>query len=66
MKPISLITFAAVALATAGGIGKPLPAQLNVVATTPDLGALAKAIGGNAVTVKALAKPTEDAHFVDA
>jgi len=37
-----------------------------VVATTPDLAALAKAIGGDVVTVKALAKPTEDAHFVDA
>jgi ABC-type Zn uptake system ZnuABC Zn-binding protein ZnuA len=50
-----------------GGTGKPLPAQqLNVVATTPDLASLAKAIGGDAVTVKALAKPTEDAHFVDA
>src|SRR6185369_612983 len=40
--------------------------KLNVVATTPDLAAIAKAIGGDAVDVKALAKPTEDAHFVDA
>jgi ABC-type Zn uptake system ZnuABC Zn-binding protein ZnuA len=39
---------------------------LNVVATTPDLAAIAKAIGGTAVDVKALAKPTEDPHFVDA
>jgi len=39
---------------------------LNVVATTPDLAALARAIGGDAVDVKALAKPTEDPHFVDA
>jgi ABC-type Zn uptake system ZnuABC Zn-binding protein ZnuA len=36
------------------------------VATTPDLAALAKAVGGDAVDVKALAKPTEDSHFVDA
>ena len=40
--------------------------KINVVATTPDLAALARAIGGDAVDVKALAKPTEDAHFVDA
>jgi zinc/manganese transport system substrate-binding protein len=40
--------------------------KLNVVATTPDLAALARAIGGDAVDVKALAKPTEDPHFVDA
>ena len=41
-------------------------AQIRVVATTPDLAALAREIGGNAVSVVALAKPTEDPHFVDA
>jgi len=41
-------------------------APLHVVATTPDLAALAIAIGGDAVEVKALAKATEDPHFVDA
>src|SRR5262245_43083106 len=40
--------------------------QLSVVATTGDFGAIAKAIGGDAVTVTVLAKPTEDPHFVDA
>lgn len=40
--------------------------RLDVVATTPDYAALARAIGGDAVSVKALAKPTEDPHFVDA
>ena len=42
--------------------GKPL----TVVATTPDLAAVAREIGGDLVTVTALAKPTEDPHFVDA
>jgi zinc/manganese transport system substrate-binding protein len=41
-------------------------AKLNVVATTSDLGSIAKEIGGNAVDVTTLAKPTEDPHFVDA
>src|SRR6266576_5200015 len=41
-------------------------AQLRVVATTPDLAAVAKEIGGDRVNVVALAKPTEDPHFVDA
>ena len=36
------------------------------MATTPDLAALAREIGGDPVNVKALAKPTEDPHFVDA
>lgn len=40
-------------------------AKLNVVATTPDLGAIAREIGGDKVTVKTLARPTEDPHFID-
>ncbi len=39
---------------------------LAVVATTADLAAVARAVGGDAITVAALARPTEDAHFVDA
>lgn len=41
-------------------------AKLNVVATTPDLGAIAQAVGGDEVVVSVLTKPTEDPHFVDA
>ena len=41
-------------------------AKLNVVATTPDLGALAREIGGNHIVLSTLAKPTEDPHFADA
>lgn len=44
----------------------PTAKKLSVVATTADLAVLAKAIGGDAIDVKALAKPTEDPHFVDA
>ena len=44
----------------------PAVRKLNVVTTTPDLGALAREIGGDAVDVKTLAKPSEDPHFVDA
>jgi len=64
---------AAAALAAFAATDVPAPVEtltafktLNVVATTPDLAALGKAIGGDAVEVKALAKPTEDPHFVDA
>ncbi|MEY4916670.1 MAG: hypothetical protein RL616_583, partial [Verrucomicrobiota bacterium] len=41
-------------------------AKLNVVATTSDLAAIAKEIGGDQITLTTLAKPTEDPHFVDA
>ena len=40
--------------------------KLNVVATLPDYGALAREIGGDKVDVTVMAKPTEDPHFVDA
>jgi zinc/manganese transport system substrate-binding protein len=61
-----LRTCTAVTLMASLGASAPPVRQLNVVATTPDLAALARAIGGSAVDVKALAKPTEDPHFVDA
>ena len=60
---------AAAALAVAGSAGGPIPpavAKITVVATTPDLGSIAREIGGDAIDVKTLAKPTEDPHFVDA
>ena len=44
----------------------PAQAALNVVATLPDFGAIAQAIGGDRVKVTSLAKGTEDPHFVDA
>ena len=41
-------------------------AKLNVVATTADLGSIAREIGGDKIELTTLAKPTEDPHFVDA
>lgn len=41
-------------------------AQLEVVATVPDLAAIAKELGGEHVQVTSLALSTQDPHFVDA
>jgi zinc/manganese transport system substrate-binding protein len=41
-------------------------AEVNVVASVPDLAALTKEVGGAFVSVKALSLPTQDPHFVDA
>ena len=41
-------------------------AKMNVVASTPDLGAIAREVGADRVEVTSLAKGTEDPHFVDA
>ena len=66
MKTLKLHKIAAFAVFALAGVGSTADAQLRVVATTPDLASVAREIGGNAVTVTALAKPTEDPHFVDA
>ncbi len=62
MQSTTKLTF----LALAAAFPWAAHAKINVVATTPDFGALAKEIGGNKVDVAVLAKPTEDPHFVDA
>jgi zinc/manganese transport system substrate-binding protein len=43
----------------------PAAAALQVVTTTADLGSLAQEVGGDRVTVTALAKGYQDPHFVD-
>jgi ABC-type Zn uptake system ZnuABC Zn-binding protein ZnuA len=54
------------AAATSAPVTAGAADTLAVVATTPDLAAVARAVGGDAVSVTALARPTEDPHFVDA
>src|SRR5215208_5531826 len=63
---MTLPRLAATALLALSSAVAPGARKLNVVTTTPDLGALAREIGGDLVEVKTLAKPTEDPHFVDA
>jgi len=53
------------ALSLLFGLSQSGQAKLNVVATTPDFGAIAREIGNDLVQVNVLAKPTEDPHFVD-
>ena len=48
------------------GAALPAAAELKVVATTGEYGALASELGGSRVSVTTIAKPTEDPHFVDA
>ena len=62
MKPFSRFALLSLSILLAG----PASAKLNVVATTPDLGAIARAVGGDQIDLTILAKPTEDPHFVDA
>jgi zinc/manganese transport system substrate-binding protein len=59
-------SFPVLLLPLLGVIADPAVARLRVVATTPDLGAIARAVGGGQIDLTVLAKPTEDPHFVDA
>ncbi|RYZ35014.1 MAG: zinc ABC transporter substrate-binding protein [Myxococcaceae bacterium] len=62
----SLRLFAALLAAAVSFTAAPARADLKVVASLPDLAAVAKAVGGDKVEVVALALPTQDPHFVDA
>ncbi len=61
--PRKLLTLAAMLLIPAAIQAR---VGLKIVATTPDYAALAAAIGGDRLSIKTLAKATEDPHFVDA
>lgn len=44
----------------------PALAKVNIVTTIPDFGSIAQEIGGDLVSVKALVRPTQDPHYLDA
>jgi zinc/manganese transport system substrate-binding protein len=48
-----------------GSIGAPAAAAINVVATTEDLASIVKEIGGDKVSVEAIARGYQDPHFVE-
>ena len=47
-------------------VASPAAAKLRVVATVPDLAAIALAVGGKRIQVDSLSTPHQDPHFVDA
>jgi zinc/manganese transport system substrate-binding protein len=63
MRVLSRLFVAALAAVLAAAA--PAAAQLRVVATTEDLAALAREVGGDKVSAVALAKGYQDPHFVE-
>lgn len=62
-----LVVSVAASATVAARTATPAPAAtLNVVATTEDLASLAREIGGDKVSVDAIAKGYQDPHFVEA
>src|SRR3954451_23742527 len=49
----------------AASVSPAFAAGLRIVATTEDLASLAREVGGDKITVVALAKGYQDPHFVD-
>ena len=66
MNSMKFFRPALLGVASIAAAGSLASAQLRVVATTPDLASVAREIAGDRANVVALAKPTEDPHFVDA
>jgi ABC-type Zn uptake system ZnuABC Zn-binding protein ZnuA len=62
MRITGLLVVAALVLAAASSEAKPL----DVVATLPDLGSLAREVGGDEVSVTVLGKGPQDPHFIEA
>ncbi len=56
----------AVALASLLGASTSVHAALKVVTTTEDLASLAREVGGDRISVEAIAKGYQDPHFVEA
>jgi zinc/manganese transport system substrate-binding protein len=64
MRHRSLVSLCALWLGLV--LAPPAHAELRVVATTEDLAALTREVGGDQVKVEALAKGYQDPHFVEA
>jgi zinc/manganese transport system substrate-binding protein len=64
MRAISSVVVA-LALALSAG-GAAAQDKLNVVATTEDLAAIAREVGGDKITVESIARGYQDPHFVEA
>jgi len=64
---LSMLTVAGLAMAASGtaSAASPPAAPLKVVATTEDLGSLAREVGGDKVTVDVFSRGYQDPHVVD-
>src|SRR5436305_10576037 len=60
-----LQALAVLAITAASGIGHAA-GKINVMATTEDLAALAREVGGDKITADSIAKGYQDPHFVEA
>jgi ABC-type Zn uptake system ZnuABC Zn-binding protein ZnuA len=62
----TLTALLALSLLATAGTALAADQKLNVVATTEDLGSLAREIGGDRIAVESIARGYQDPHFVEA
>src|SRR5262247_2548731 len=62
MKRISLLTVAAVMVAAAASA----QGKLTVITTTEDLASIGREVGGDRISIEAMARGYQDPHFVEA
>jgi zinc/manganese transport system substrate-binding protein len=62
---VRLIVLVAVLVSAWSGVANA-QSKLNVIATTEDLASIAREVGGDRVTVEAIARGYQDPHFVEA
>jgi zinc/manganese transport system substrate-binding protein len=63
LRLVTALALAVVLTATSSALAQ---GKLNVVATTEDLAAIAREVGGERITVEAIARGYQDPHFVEA
>src|SRR5438094_9200582 len=62
MKPISLLTVAALMVAAAASA----QGKLTVITSTEDLASIGREVGGDRISIEAIARGYQDPHFVEA
>src|SRR5262245_25496285 len=63
MQRVMLFTVALMATLSTSSFSQ---GKLNVVATTEDLGAIGREVGGDRITIESIARGYQDPHFVEA
>ena len=66
MKKLKITTITTILFLTVFVFAGSAFAQINIVTSVPDLGAIVKEVGGDNVNVKSLSKGYQNPHYVDA
>ncbi len=66
MKNLNKFTLLALSATFCGAFARQAHADVDIVASLPELAAISKAVGGDKVSVYSIAKPNQDYHTIEA